>query len=942
MNFADEKRSKEIADVSLGNLDEGLENLKGNNIFSSLNFYSNVSNIEPLKRAFFEGAHEKIEDDQGLNSELELFANNLGLEKKDVLDVLEAQREKLLAISKAEVLSSEDRIKIGNANISKKTLLRIPVYMGLTIAGSAFFGVGGLAASLTFRVLDKYRKDKKQEAAINKKLDEKYNLLSGDQDSINHFNSDLIDSLLIKKMEKNEKSFYENFSKLSDSEKFSFLLQGIDNGPNFNLDSETKEYMVAVQMKKLSIEMKQREREDSVLRKNPGFFDRLSKKLPFIFAKDSIDSKVTKTAIVSGAVMGLGLAAREIPILKNVLGAYLGYNVASLAFDATVKKEKAFNINEVDQNKLKQDLEFISQKYNDFKAKEDLIDENSSVDQITEKEEAREQLQALLGDIRDLSYSILIKLDDPNFKKEDPSNFLALKRKMLEFQKYERLINFRFNIDALNNEKEKKIKEAQSKEKILSFSKKFCKVSGALIGALVPELIDIYQDKNSIDRPDEIIDNVSAKNSSENIIIEQNNSPEVSSIESSVTENTVSNTSEIGSFEKGDSFRELIGAEQKSIILEKGDGISKIFDGYMGSEHKVTFVNTSTGETIEAAASSKIVYPGDKVILSEDGDVFVLSDRNFSDASSALKSSESVSTEDINITEVETNSTEAEANKIENVVENNNLDSSVSENSINKPEPLTSIDSNNDIPTQTDPNDFDNDSLSKFIEDIKSDPRYSFAGTEKIVAPTESPSIDQSVSVNSDINDFNNDALADFKNYIKNDPNMSMVEETRSIPVENSSGEGSVVNNDKDLETDQSSNNQVENSNNSSDLTKSSEFISSDQELHLDNLAKNPDNLKSFSNLMGDNFIKDNQLQVSSAYGNFGEKFLNVNSENGASIQVEFKIDSNGFFGAEIRDGSDNIFSNKYIEFKDAGDISIFKEKLLESLKSSKYNSSVE
>lgn len=65
-----------------------------------------------------------------------------------------------------------------------------------------------------------------------------------------------------------------------------------------------------------------------------------------------------------------------------------------------------------------------------------------------------------------------------------------------------------------------------------------------------------------------------------------------------------------------------VGNINRAITLEKGQGISKIFDGRMGGEHTVRFVD-SEGKMIEAAASSKIVHPGDQVILGEDGEVYV-------------------------------------------------------------------------------------------------------------------------------------------------------------------------------------------------------------------------------------------------------------------------------------------------------------------------------
>lgn len=69
---------------------------------------------------------------------------------------------------------------------------------------------------------------------------------------------------------------------------------------------------------------------------------------------------------------------------------------------------------------------------------------------------------------------------------------------------------------------------------------------------------------------------------------------------------------------------EGVGNLNKVVTLERGNGVSKIFDGHMGNEYKVNFIDAKTGEMTEAAAFSKNVNPGDQVILGEDGKVYVV------------------------------------------------------------------------------------------------------------------------------------------------------------------------------------------------------------------------------------------------------------------------------------------------------------------------------
>lgn len=51
---------------------------------------------------------------------------------------------------------------------------------------------------------------------------------------------------------------------------------------------------------------------------------------------------------------------------------------------------------------------------------------------------------------------------------------------------------------------------------------------------------------------------------------------------------------------------EKVGNLNKVVVLEKGNGVSKIFDGHMGNEYKVNFIDAKTGEMTEAAALVKM------------------------------------------------------------------------------------------------------------------------------------------------------------------------------------------------------------------------------------------------------------------------------------------------------------------------------------------------
>lgn len=76
---------------------------------------------------------------------------------------------------------------------------------------------------------------------------------------------------------------------------------------------------------------------------------------------------------------------------------------------------------------------------------------------------------------------------------------------------------------------------------------------------------------------------------------------------------------------------EGVGELKKVISLEKGGGVSKIFNGHMNNEYQVNFVDGNTGQITEGAAFSKMVHPGDQVMLGEDGEVYVICRKGIQD-----------------------------------------------------------------------------------------------------------------------------------------------------------------------------------------------------------------------------------------------------------------------------------------------------------------------
>jgi len=576
-----------------------------------------------------------------LNKIINNLENRLGLDKQEILSVFKSYDEKILLDAKTEVLKSKKTIKIGNKDFPLATLIRIPAYLAGTAAVSlTTAGIAGVAGVALFRNLEKYISDKKDKKnieskakEIRKKLDEK------------KLTKTISSSLFIRKLEKGESDSKKDFLIDKTEEERNRIIEDFVEIKYPQVDLKIKEQIISKYKYQLDIEKSQIEKEKNSSLKPLGAMEKIYN---FLTKKDSssVESRAIRSIIISGAIITTGRIAREIPVVKTILGAYLGWNLGGLADNIINKKEVASSFDEQNFVDEINNIKLAYKEYNEKIFNEDDGNDNSI-----------ELFNELLEDLKRLEETkakASLEIEKNSLKDINPGRYLFIKKNIDESNKYIHLIRARFNSVNLNKEKEdillkdKKIRETNNLKTSLF------KAGGLVLGALTPNVVNLITENiNStsiIETQAEIksddffsdikspnffqyaedgsgepvnIDNVDASFVDNETVLDNNSDISIENeVAGSNMENSI-NSVEVDNI-NSEKINEIIGTPQKSIVLESGDGISKIFDGNMSSNYKVNFIDEQTGEIFESAAGSKIVHPGDEVVLGEDGSVNVV------------------------------------------------------------------------------------------------------------------------------------------------------------------------------------------------------------------------------------------------------------------------------------------------------------------------------
>jgi len=356
---------------------------------------------------------------------------------------------------------------------------------------------------------------------------------------------------------------------------------------------------------------------------------------------------------------------------------YLNLRVEYLKLDEKLTKEKSERLNIASAESLKDKLDNLAEKIKEESLKDepdanklkDLAESLSLRMLFTREKIAKELVNYGSNEAKMLNHLDLQRsLDEADLilSSQIVSQYLFADQEGVGGEEKEDRISkkgkFKAGQELLNKILENYSKDLSSKRKKYIVKKT---IYGALtagafasVGALIREVgdLDLFSDSEPISHNENVqafvkgfdsmqetqsvnqtnfVENVSAENTfhynnfSENLTSSPENFVETG-------EQVIEKTSLIGvnteslSPEAIESL-EKVGNLNKVVVLEKGNGVSKIFDGHMGNEYKVNFIDAKTGEMTEAAAFSKNVNPGDQVILGEDGKVYVVCNEGIKD-----------------------------------------------------------------------------------------------------------------------------------------------------------------------------------------------------------------------------------------------------------------------------------------------------------------------
>ncbi len=382
------------------------------------------------------------------------------------------------------------------------------------------------------------------------------------------------------------------------------------------------------------------EREEELAQRSTGRFNKFKK---FFSEKDtSIENKAIKTTIISGLAISAGAIAREVPVVRNVLGAYVGWKVGGLVDAVALKKSKDRQVS-FDENAFNSNIKELRTSYIDLAA-----------NNLDSEDAGFHHTYRLLDMAEDYRVRALDEIRTKSLKKLDPERYLKLKKQIEESEKYSHLLEARFQAIDINRRANKDLQRLKLNNKLGSY---LFKTGGALLGALAPDIIDGLRSSGETSHVETKVESLASEPEVETVSVESPE-PEIEVGDSNLeveTESVVeSEISAQGNFE------EITVPVQKAVSIDSGEGVSKIFDGHMSSDYQVKFLDSESGESVIASASSKIVHPGDEVILGQDGEVTVICKQGIVDNPRYIDSQEPI------------------VESVEPVVEETSIDSNIS------------------------------------------------------------------------------------------------------------------------------------------------------------------------------------------------------------------------------------------------------------------------
>jgi|GEM_PF-1363738 len=381
----------------------------------------------------------------GLVSSLDAISKKTGLSYQEVEEIYQAQEENIIAAAKSEI-NKETSLKKKIALTAAKSGIYIGAGILAGTTTAATLGIGGVVGASVIagaRIIDRFVTEKIGQNKLDKKVEEIKKAKTGqDKEAIkNRFVAALalkkelqIRGVVVGDRDKSTGKYIGEYI----TKRFEELNAAGDPQADryYGRENVSKQFDVFRSLQE--IDEANQALEDKI--NKPTWFDKLKK------VEDKLSgATVEKKTISTAALIGVGLAARQIPGVRQVLAGYAGWKLGGLAADLTTKKaERKYSTDH---------LEFYLQ-----------------------------------GDLNNYDYLEARKmLLDKELQKKNPEAVLALSKKIQEFEAG-RINKGVLTAESANDYFEKTLKKDKNEKRLVNVLRFATRSAGAVLGVALGEL----------------------------------------------------------------------------------------------------------------------------------------------------------------------------------------------------------------------------------------------------------------------------------------------------------------------------------------------------------------------------------------------------------------------------------------------------------------------
>jgi len=374
----------------------------------------------------------------------ENMAQKTGLSVKEIQEIMKSNEQSMVDSARAEINAETSKFKKWS-KVGTRILLYTGAGVGMSVAvglpAVAALGITGLygaSAIALARTTDRYLSGKMDENKISRKVADIKNRKESNPDELEKLKNRFATSVSIRKQLEIERINLGSDEASQDKVIKDFIAENLP--PEISPEDMPfyQEDMLRTLKGLDAIDKLNADKEEKL--NKSGWFEKLKKGEGKIFGEGK-ETKAGEKAVTTAVVAGMALAAREIPVLREVLFAYTGWRLGGALGD--------YVINRADKSWHKNDY------FNDWDRYED----------------AR------------------AKLLDQSFLKNNPEEYARLKGEVQNFE-VNKAAQASEEIEELNSDFEEKLKNDKTISNINKYSKTVLRLLGATLGLMGGSLLN--------------------------------------------------------------------------------------------------------------------------------------------------------------------------------------------------------------------------------------------------------------------------------------------------------------------------------------------------------------------------------------------------------------------------------------------------------------------